>query len=134
MELIEEMAEDITVLEAYGRLDSTTAPQLRDRLVTLTQAGRSAIVVDLKNIAYISSAGFQALLIANRATADNKGKLALCGVIGDVKRLFEISSLTELFLICQTRAEGIAKLRESRFFAFRQDFSVVKSCEIGESA
>ena len=111
MELIEEMAEDITVLEAYGRLDSTTAPQLRDRLVTLTQAGRSAIVVDLKNIAYISSAGFQALLITNRATADNKGKLALCGVIGDVKRLFEISSLTELFLICQTRAEGIAKLR-----------------------
>src|SRR5262245_60749877 len=116
MELIEEMAEDITVLEAHGRLDSTTGPQLRDRLITLTQAGRSAIVVDLKNVTYITSAGFQALLIANRATADNQGKLALCGVIGDVKRLFEISSLTELFLICQTQAEGITKLRELRFF------------------
>jgi hypothetical protein len=32
-------------------------------------------------------------------------------VIGEVKRLFEIGSLTEMFLICQTRSDGIARLR-----------------------
>jgi anti-anti-sigma factor len=112
--LMEEVVGDVTVLEAHGRLDSTTAQQFGDRLIALVQAGRSAIVVDLKNIIYISSAGFQALLIANRATAESQGKLALCGVIGDVKRLFEISCLTELFLICQTPADGIAKLRNDR--------------------
>jgi anti-anti-sigma factor len=114
LKLMEEMTEDVTVLEAHGRLDSTTAQQFGDRLVTLVNAGRSAIVVDLKNIIYITSAGFQALLIANRATAESQGKLALCGVIGDVKRLFEISSLTELFLICQTQVDGIAKLTDER--------------------
>jgi anti-sigma B factor antagonist len=114
LKLMEEMAENVTVLEAHGRLDSTTAQQFGDRLVALVQAGRSAILVDLKNIIYISSAGFQALLIANRATAESQGKLALCGVIGGVKRLFEISSLTDLFLICQTRADGIAKLKDDR--------------------
>jgi anti-anti-sigma regulatory factor len=72
-------------------------------------------VVDLRNIIYISSAGFQSLLIANRARAESQGKLALCGVIGDVKRLFEISSLIELFLICQTRADAITKLRNDRY-------------------
>jgi anti-anti-sigma factor len=112
MKLMEEMAEDVTVLEAYGRLDSTTAKEFGDRLAALVQAGRNAIVVDLKDIAYISSAGFRALLIANRATAAKQGKLALCGVIGEVKRLFEIGSLTEMFLICQTQADGIAKLRQ----------------------
>jgi anti-anti-sigma factor len=121
MKLTEVMAEHITVLEAHGRLDSTTAQQLRDRLIALVQAGRSAIVVDLKNVPYISSAGFQALLIANRVAAEGQGNLALCGVIGDVKRLFEIGCLTEQFLICQTQADGIAKLRELRFFAFRRD-------------
>jgi anti-anti-sigma factor len=114
LKLMEEMAGDVTILEAHGRLDSTTAQQFGDRLVALVQAGRSAILVDLKNIIYISSAGFQALLIANRATAESQGKLALCGVIGGVKRLFEISSLTELFLICQTQVDGIAKLRDER--------------------
>src|SRR4030081_1538968 len=112
MKLMEEVAENITVLEVHGRLDSTTAKEFGDRLIALVQAGRSTIVVDLKNIAYISSAGFRVLLIANRATAEKQGKLALCGVIGDVKRLFEIGSLTELFLICQTQADGIAKLRQ----------------------
>ena len=114
LKLWEEVIDDVTVLEAHGRLDSTTAQQFRDRLVALVQAGRSAILVDLKNIIYISSAGFQALLIANRTTAESQGKLALCGVIGGVKRLFEISSLTELFLICQTQVDGIAKLRDDR--------------------
>ena len=114
LKLMEEMAENVTVLEAHGRLHSRTAQQFGDRLVALVQAGRSAILVDLKNIIYISSAGFQALLIANRATAEDQSKLALCGVIGGVKRLFEISSLTELFLICQTQVDGIAKLRDER--------------------
>ena len=112
MKLREDVTEEVTVLEPFGRLDSTTAQQFIDRLITLVKGGRSAIVVDLKNIAYITSAGFHALLTANRVTAEKRGKFALCGVAGDVKRLFEIGSFTEQFLICQTQADGIDKLRE----------------------
>jgi anti-anti-sigma factor len=114
LKLLEEVVGGVTVLEIHGRLDSTTAQGFGDRLIALVQAGRSAILVDLKNIIYISSAGFQALLIANRAAAEGQGKLALCGMIGDVKRLFEISSLTAMFLICQTRGDAIAKLSNDR--------------------
>jgi anti-anti-sigma factor len=81
-------------------------------LVSLVQAGRGSLVVDLKNIAYISSAGFRALLIANRAAAGKQGKLALCGVIGEVKRLFDIGGFTNEFVICPTQADGIGKLRQ----------------------
>jgi anti-anti-sigma factor len=112
MKLVEEVAENVTIVEAYGRLDSTTAKEFGDRLIALVQAGRSSIVVDLKNIAYISSAGFRVLLIANRATAAKQGKLALCGVVGEVRRLFEIGSFTDEFLICPTQAEGIGKLKQ----------------------
>jgi anti-anti-sigma factor len=112
MKLVEEVTDDVTVVEAYGRIDSTTAKEFGDRLISLVQAGRNSIVVDLKNIVYISSAGFRALLIANRATAESRGKLALCGVIGEVKRLFEIGAFTDEFLICPTQAEGIGKLRQ----------------------
>jgi anti-anti-sigma factor len=112
MKMVEAATENVTVLEAYGRLDSTTSKEFGERLIALIQAGRAAIVVDLKNIAYISSAGFRALLIANRASAEKQGKLALCGVIGEVKRLFEIGAFTEQFLICQTQAEGIGKLSQ----------------------
>jgi anti-anti-sigma factor len=112
MKLVEEVTDDVTVVEAYGRLDSTTAKEFGGRLIALVKAGRNSIVVDLKNIAYISSAGFRVLLIANRATAEKQGKLALCGVIGEVRRLFEIGSFTDEFLICPTQADGIGKLRQ----------------------
>ena len=112
MKLVEVVTEDVTIVEAHGRLDSTTAKEFGDRLIALVQAGRSSIVVDLQNIVYISSAGFRALLIANRATAERQGKLALCGVIGEVKRLFEIGAFTSEFLICSTQADGIGKLRQ----------------------
>jgi anti-sigma B factor antagonist len=82
-----------------------------DRLISLLQTGRGSLVVDLKNIAYISSAGFRALLIANRAAAGRDGKLALCGVTGEVRRLFDIGGFTSEFLIFPTQAEGIGKLR-----------------------
>jgi len=112
MKMVEAVAEDVTVLEAYGRLDSTTAKEFGDRLVALVQAGRNAIVVDLKNIAYISSAGFRVLLIANRATSQKQGKLALCGITGEVRRLFEIGAFLDQFLICPTQADGIGKLKQ----------------------
>jgi anti-sigma B factor antagonist len=112
MKMVEATAEDVTVLEAYGRLDSTTAKEFGDRLTALVQAGRNAIVVDLKNIAYISSAGFRVLLIANRATSEKQGKLALCGITGEVRRLFEIGAFLDQFLICPTQAEGIGKLKQ----------------------
>jgi anti-sigma B factor antagonist len=112
MKLVEGMSDDVTVVEAYGRLDSTTAKEFGDRLVSLVQSGRGAIVVDLKNIDYISSAGFRALLITKKASAEKQAKLALCGVSGEVKRLFEIGAFTDEFLIYPTQADGIGKLRQ----------------------
>ena len=88
MKLLEGVVEDVTVLEPHGRLDSAAAKEFGDRLTALVQAGRSAILVDLKSIAYISSAGFHVLLDANRAMAkrarqacalrrDRRGKTAV---------------------------------------------------------
>jgi anti-anti-sigma factor len=112
MKLVEGVSEDVTIIEAYGRLDSTTAKQFGERLLSLVQEGRRSIVVDLQNIAYISSAGFRALLIANRATAEKQGGLALCGISGEVRRLFEIGAFIDEFLICPSQAEGVGKLRQ----------------------
>jgi anti-sigma B factor antagonist len=64
MELFEHVSDDVTILEAHGRVDGTTAKEFGDRLVALIHAGRRRIVVDLENIAYISSAGFRALILA----------------------------------------------------------------------
>ena len=90
-----------------------------NRLVSLIQTHPRALLVDLKNIAYISNAGFHALLIAKRDAAGRDTKLALCGVTGEVKRLFDMGGFSDEFLIFATQADGIDKLRSRRAWNFR---------------
>jgi anti-anti-sigma factor len=47
-------------------------------------------VIDLANVAYMSSAGFRSLLIVGKTVEQTAGQLALCGVSGEIKRLFDI--------------------------------------------
>jgi anti-anti-sigma factor len=108
MDLIEHADGDITVVEPRGRIDSATAKEFGDHLSKLLNAGRNQLVIDLHSITYISSAGFRQLLITKRSTQDKGGKLALCGVSGEVKRLFDIGAFGELLPIYPTREAGVA--------------------------
>jgi anti-anti-sigma factor len=111
MELIESSADGVTIVEPRGRMDTAGARPFGDRVVALIRAGAGQIVIDLEHIQYISSAGFRALLIARKQSADTQGKLVLCGLSAEVRRLFEMSAFTEMFTICGTREEGLAKAK-----------------------
>lgn len=110
MELTESQIGAVTAVAVSGRMDSGTAPLLSERLTRLVQAGSTRLVVDLKDVSYISSAGFRALLIGMRLSEGAGGGIALCGVAGEVRRLFELAQFTDLFLILPGRDEAAAAL------------------------
>jgi anti-sigma B factor antagonist len=109
MEIVEEHAGEITVVEVKGRIDSNTAKAFGERLTSLIKSGRPRLLVDLKHIIYISSAGFRALLVAGRLAEQTNGTLALCGLSAEVQRLFDLGSFTDLFVIYSSREEGVTK-------------------------
>jgi anti-anti-sigma factor len=108
MEIDTASLDTVTAVAVKGRVDSTTADKLRDHLTDVIRAGSARLVIDLKEVTYISSAGFRTLLITARSVETAKGKLALCGVGGEVKRLFDIASFTELFTILPNRDDAVA--------------------------
>jgi anti-anti-sigma factor len=103
-------SDGVAVVEPKGRIDSVTAKVFGDRVCELVRAGENRVVIDLANVAYMSSAGFRSLLIVGKTVEQTAGQLALCGVIGEIKRLFDIGGFNELFVICPTRAESVAKV------------------------
>ncbi len=113
MDLIEQMSGSVTILEPHGRIDSTNAKEFGDRLSTLLNTGHNQLLIDLHSISYICSGGFRQLLIAKRSIQNKNGKLALCGVSGEVKRLFDIGAFGELLPIHQTREAGIASMHDN---------------------
>ena len=111
MELPEERVGEAIVLEARGRIDSTTAKEFGDRMLAIIESGCRRLVVDLKNLAYISSAGFRALLLAAKKADDTSSQLVLCGISGKIRQLFEIGGFTDLFRIHTSREDGLAALQ-----------------------
>jgi anti-sigma B factor antagonist len=110
MEIAEQHAGDITIVEIKGRIDSNTAKTFGEKLTSLIKAGRTRLIVDLKSIVYISSAGFRALLVAGRLAEETNGTLALCSLSGEVQRLFDLGAFSDLFVIYTSREEGVTRL------------------------
>jgi anti-sigma B factor antagonist len=110
MEIAEQQAGSVTIVEIKGRIDSNSAKAFGERLSTLIKAGRARLVVDFKNIIYISSAGFRALLVAGRLAEETNGTLVLCSLSSEMQRLFDLGAFTDLFVIYTSREEGLAEL------------------------
>ena len=105
-------SDEVAIVEPRGRIDSVRAGAFSDQVEELIRTGSRNLLIDLGDIAYVSSAGFRALLIARRLADEAGGKLVLCGMSRELRRLFEIGHFTELFVICATRDEGLAKARD----------------------
>lgn len=110
MEIHEITAGHATVLAIKGRIDSSTAIELSNRLRALYTTHGRLLLLDFQEIDYITSAGFRTLLIGRRHAASSSGAFALCCLSEKVRDLFEMGGFMENFAIHATREEGIARL------------------------
>ena len=77
-----------------GRLDTMTAPDLEQEIRTSLDNGKD-LVVDMKNLEYVSSAGLRTLLIAKK-TLHNKGNVKIINANDIVKEVFEVTGFDNL--------------------------------------
>ena len=108
MELREASTGDVLVLEVEGRVDSNTAPTFGERLTRMLGTAGTRLVVDLRHLEYISSAGFRVLLLAAKRAEEGGSRLVLCGLSGKVQQLFDLGGFLDLFAISASREDGIA--------------------------
>jgi len=90
-----------TTLTVVGEIDVATSPALRRELHSLIDDGATAIVIDFSATTFIDSSGLGVLVGAlKRLPADgHDGALVLKGLQDPVRKVFEITGLTELFVI-----------------------------------
>jgi len=111
MDLKHEIVGEVTVVEVKGRVDSSTAPALGERLKTLLETPSQRLVLDMRDLEYISSAGFRVLLLAAKRADEVAGRLVLCGLSGKVRQLFDLGGFLDLFAISASRDEALTVAR-----------------------
>ena len=89
-------AEEI-VLELAGRLDTTTAPAL-DKAILENIDETKKLILDFKELEYISSAGLRVLLSAQKKMQSN-GSMKVINVCEDVMEVFEITGFADILTI-----------------------------------
>lgn len=85
------------VLELEGRLDTTTAPQLEEK-INSEIGGVSELTFELKNLEYISSAGLRVLLSAQKVM-NKQGKMVVKNASEEVLEIFEVTGFSDIFTI-----------------------------------
>lgn len=86
------------LLTVIGRVDSATAPQFTQALDSQMDKGVFKLVIDMKELEYMSSAGFRALLAAQRnCKRYNRGEVILANVPDRIGEALELAGFTELF-------------------------------------
>jgi anti-sigma B factor antagonist len=98
MEITSQEFKHCDLITIKGRVDSSTAPQLAQALESANESGKYKLVVDMTSLDYMSSAGFRALLAAQRNSKKyNRGEVVLVNVPDRIREALELAGFTELF-------------------------------------
>ena len=86
-----------TIIKLVGRLDTTTAPAL-DKTINDDIAGTKNLVLDVKELEYISSAGLRVLLGAQKKM-QKIGSMKVINVCEEVMEVFEMTGFADILTI-----------------------------------
>ena len=88
---------EVTTIDIVGRLDTTTAPEL-DKTINEDIADTKNLVLDVKGMEYISSAGLRVLLSAQKKM-QKIGSMKVTGVCEEVMEVFEMTGFADILVI-----------------------------------
>lgn len=93
----------VRVLSPSGILDSTQASAISAQVEDALDAGAKTLLVDLKETTFVDSSGLGTLVSALKKTREKGCEMAVCSINPQVKMLFELTSMDQVFDIFENR-------------------------------
>jgi anti-sigma B factor antagonist len=87
------------VLPLEGEIDLHVSPSIAASLAAMIQQKTARLVVDLSRVTYIDSSGLAVLIEGMQNTEAYGGNFALAGLQENVRAIFEIARLDQVFII-----------------------------------
>ncbi len=91
MEVAYNENEGVLVVQFCGRLDTTTSPDAENELMARIDEGKTLIIIDFNETAYIASSGLRVLLKTAKMLEKRAGRFALCRANQQVLDVLEMS-------------------------------------------
>ena len=102
-------ANNVNVLDLKGYLDAHTAPKLEEAFQKLLESRRFNIVVNCKDLSYISSAGLGVFMAYIEDVRKNSGDIKLSNMSPKVFNVFDLLGFPLLYEIFKEESEAIKR-------------------------
>lgn len=102
-----EKSGSITVIAVDGHLIVANRQELKQIVLDRLQAGERKFLVDFSETGYIDSSGLGVLVSLSKKVSERGGELRLAALNDDLRTLFELTKLDMLFVIVDSREEGL---------------------------
>ena len=89
----------LNVLPLEGEIDLHVSPNIAETLHSMIEKKPKRLVVDLTRVSYVDSSALAVLIEGKQKIEAYGGKFALAGLREDVRTIFEIARLDQIFRI-----------------------------------
>ena len=96
------------VLPLDGEIDLHVSPSVAESLRAMVETKPKQLVVDLTDVTYLDSSGLAVLIEGMQSVQEYGGQFALAGVKENVRPIFEIARLDQVFQIFPTVDDALA--------------------------
>ena len=113
LEIQKEKEGNVTIMNIKGAINAHTVNEFEKALEQCLENREYNLLINCKDLDYISSAGLGALMGVIENIKTNGGDIKLCNTSNSVYRVFDILGFTELFQIFDSLEEGLKAFGEN---------------------
>ncbi|ASS75049.1 anti-sigma F factor antagonist [Tumebacillus algifaecis] len=101
---------DTLIVRLSGELDHHTAEMVRSQVEAELDRGLTAhLVMNLENLSFMDSSGLGVILGRYKRVTQSGGRMALCAVNDQLKKLFELSGMLKILRIYPNESQALAE-------------------------
>ncbi len=94
------------IVRISGDIDAYHSPKLKEKMEELIKSDSKILILEFSEVPYIDSAGLGTLVSVLRETRNYQKELKIVGLRKNIKRIFEMTRLDNIFEIYDTIEEA----------------------------
>ena len=111
MDIITTREKDTLIAELKGRLESSNADEFQRAIVDALEPKDKALVIDLTQLSYVSSAGLRSFALVAKATKSTNIPFAICCLTQNVMDVFNTSGFSHFIAVHEDRPSAVSAVQ-----------------------
>lgn len=99
MEIFVTKQDDVTTARLVGRLDTQASQEMNSVFTELQESAGETVVLDCKEMDYISSSGLRLFLSLRKSASVKGGRVIVRDITSDIRNVFMMTGFLNLFEI-----------------------------------